>query len=124
MFKYRKLLIVLLAIIFPIIIISCSFKLNLPCPISLKYHKEIETGNRIATIIEKHKLINGSYPDSTNHVLIRRIVLQAVNNKKWTYEPFYPAYNLHNSYFTLTYVLGFEGPYLTYNSYSKYWKIE
>lgn len=88
-------------------------------PIRVKYYKEITIGNNFAKNIREYNKRNKALPDRNNSELLMKL------NPETGYEVFWPFYLPEDSVnFTLTFIEGFDGPYLTYDSKNDAWKVK
>jgi hypothetical protein len=86
-------------------------------PNSLKYYNAIELGNKFAKNIETYNKQNKQLPEEMDWETLKRL------NKSEVYETWWPTYQKSDEQnFTLTFIEGFDGPYLTYDSKTKKWE--
>lgn len=85
-------------------------------PTTLKYHKEITLGNKFIDNIKKYHERNGRLPDENQWDSLAKL------NPLKPYETFYPEYRrLDSNNFELTYIEGFDPPYLQYDTKTNKW---
>ena len=86
-------------------------------PTNLKYYNEIELGNNFAENIETYKQQNRQLPEEMDWNTLEGL------NKSEAYETWWPTYQkIDDKQFTLTFIEGFDRPYLTYDSRTKKWE--
>jgi DNA-dependent RNA polymerase auxiliary subunit epsilon len=86
-------------------------------PTSIKYHEEISSGNKFIDNIKQYQTKNGKLPNEDDWT-----TLSTLNPLK-PYETFYPEYRkLNDNNFELTYIEGFDGPYLQYDTKTNKWE--
>ena len=89
--------------------------LNLP--MGILYHSEIKFGNEFSTNIIEYKKEHGQLPSENDLEN-----LSSLNPIK-PYENFYPEYKIiDKDNFCLTYIEGFDPPYLQYSTNTKKWE--
>lgn len=115
--KYLKaiILFLFLLILIPLIVF---FSLKM-LPNSIQYHSEIKYGNQYVERLVQYKETHGNFPESTDYDILQEL------NPEPSKELFYPQYHkIDEQNFSLTYIIGFDGPYFTYNTLNKEWKLE
>lgn len=86
---------------------------------SIQYHSEIKYGNQYVERLLQYKQTHGNFPESTDYD-----ILQELNPEPYK-ELFYPQYDkIDEQNFSLTYIIDFDGPYFTYNTLDKEWKLK
>ncbi len=99
------------------VIILVYIYINLPAP--WVYYQEIKLGNEFAANIVKYKSTYHHLPDEEDWTTLQKL------NPADNYKAWWPEYKkAGDTYFTLTFVEGFDPPYLTYDSRTKTWKKE
>lgn len=115
--RYVKTIFVVLLILLLIpFVLFLSYKL---LPNSIQYHSEIKYGNQYVERLLQYKQTHGNFPESTDYEILLEL------NPEPSKELFYPQYHkIDEQNFSLTYIIGFDGPYFTYNTLDKEWKLE
>lgn len=115
--KYLK---AFLIFIFLIIVAPLVLFLGLKSlPNSIQYHSEIMYGNLYVEKLLQYKERHGELPEFTDYDILYEL------NPEPSKEFFYPQYNkIDKNNFSLTYIIGFDGPYVSYNTFDKVWKLE
>jgi len=115
--KYVKGIVVFL---FLLIVVPLIFYLGLKLlPNSVRYHEEIKYGNQYVERLLQYKQTQGNLPESTDYEILQEL------NPEPSKELFYPQYDkIDELNFSLTYIIGFDGPYFTYNTLDKEWKLK
>jgi len=90
---------------------------NLPIEITRK--ADIEAGNTIIKKIENYKKNNGRLPDNNDYKVLKNLGLKQEDSQVYLD---YTTDNKGN--FELTYLEGFDGPYLLWNSKERKWTID
>jgi len=86
-------------------------------PLEIKYYVQIKQGNEFVKNINEFKRKNGKLPNENNWMLLSKL------NPIKPYETFYPEYRIIDAQnFCLTFIEGFDPPYLQYNTRSKTWE--
>lgn len=97
-------------------IILFSIYWNLPIEITRK--TDIEAGNKIIQNIENYQKNYGILPDNNDTKTLKNLGLKMEDS------PIYLDYTKDNKgNFELTYLEGFDGPYLLWNSKERKWTI-
>ncbi|MBB6370669.1 hypothetical protein [Chryseobacterium shigense] len=98
-------------------IILFSIYWNLPIGITRK--TDIEAGNKIIQNIENYQKNNGMLPDNNDYKTLKNLGLKQEDSQ------IYLDYTTDNKgSFELTYLEGFDGPYLLWNSKERIWTID
>ena len=86
---------------------------------SILYYSEIKQGNGFIENIRKYQKRNGKLQDENQWDTL------AILNPIKPYENFYPEYRKINANnFYITYIEGFDSPYLQYDTMSKKWEMK
>lgn len=84
-------------------------------PVSLKYSKEIWQGNQIIKKVATYQKENSRLPENNDWDILSQLGFNS--------ETAYPAYNkLDDQNYSITYIEGFDSPYLTWSSKQKKWQ--
>ncbi len=111
-----KLLIIIASIV---IIIIGSLMICSNLPISIFYYKEISNGDVFAKHIKQYQKENNKLPDQMDWETLQKL------NPLKPYNEIYPDYKkIDDSSFMLSYIVGFDGPYLTYETKTKKWMMK
>ena len=111
--KMKALKIVTIGFLLIFILIAIWFNL----PINVLYHSEIRAGNEFVVNVLKFKSQTGHLPKENDWVILEKL------NPKKPYESFYPEYRiLDQDNFSLTFIEGFDPPYLQYDTKGKKWE--
>lgn len=87
-------------------------------PVSIRYYSEIKSGNEFAKNIFQYQKEQHRLPESRDWVVLERL------NPIKPYKEWKPSYTkFGDSVFELVYLEGFDGPYLTYHSFTKKWEM-
>lgn len=87
-------------------------------PLEIIYRTEIKRGNELIENIENHKSETGEIPKSTDWE-----TLHSIGFSKDEMETAYPEIrHINESTFELIYTIGFDPPYLMWNSKERIWK--
>lgn len=112
----RKSLIIMVSTLF-LIIISFIIYWNLPIEITRK--SDIEFGNKIIKNIYEYQNFHGKLPKNDDWKTLKKLGLKIEDSI------FYLDYTTNNKgSFELTYLEGFEGPYLLWSSKERKWTID
>ena len=88
-------------------------------PTKVLYHSEIKSGNEFVENILKYKDQTGHLPKENDWVTLEKL------NPIKPYERFYPEYRtLDQDDFYLTFIRGFDPPYLQYDTKTKKWEMK
>jgi hypothetical protein len=116
----KILLVAIMIVLVPLAAIVVWFEL----PFEIRYTPEIARGNKIVAGIEKYYRINGRLPDSNDFATLESIVISSVNDSDFVYEGWNPAYRaIGENDFQLSFLKGFDGPYVTYDSVEGRWMM-
>ncbi|MDP4208270.1 MAG: hypothetical protein Q8928_05595 [Bacteroidota bacterium] len=86
-------------------------------PTSILYYSEIKYGNEFVENIYNYKKQHGQFPKDNSWDTLK------ILNPLKPYETFYPEYHIiDKDNFSLTYIEGFDPPYLQYDTKSKKWE--
>ncbi|UOK41627.1 MULTISPECIES: hypothetical protein [Flavobacterium] len=113
--KNKLLKITFLSILFAILSVAVWIIL----PISIKYYSEISFGNRLIENLQKYKVSNFKLPNNQDWETLDKLDFEKT---ELTTNPEYKKIGEND--FKLIFIKGFDGPYLTYNSVTKDWKVE
>lgn len=100
-----------------LIIVSVTVYWNLPIEITRK--NDIDTGNKIIQNIEDYQKNYGKLPDNNDYKTLKILGLKLEDSRVYLD---YITDNKGN--FELTYLEGFDGPYLLWNSKERKWTID
>lgn len=112
----KKALITIASIIL-LIIISFTIYWNLPVEITRK--SDIEFGNKIIQNIEAYQKTSGKLPENGDWKTLKKLgftLKDSVSYLDYTTD--------HKGNFELTYLEGFDGPYLLWNSTERKWTVD
>ncbi|KQS92038.1 hypothetical protein [Chryseobacterium sp. Leaf394] len=112
----KKLLIIVASVII-FIVLSITIYWNLPIEITRK--SDIESGNKIIQNIENYKKTNGKLPENGDWK-----TLEKLGFKFEKVIPYLDYTSDNKGVYELTYIEGFDGPYLMWNSNEKKWTID
>ena len=88
-------------------------------PISIQNFSETSYGNKLVENLKKYKLSNSKLPNNSEWKTLEKLDFEMT---ELATNPEYKKIDKNN--FKLIFVKGFDGPYLTYNSFTKEWTIE
>jgi len=102
-----------------IALITVSFTIYWNLPIEITRKSDIESGNKIIKNIENYKKNNGKLPENGDWKTLEKLGF------KFEKAVPYLDYTTDNKgFYELTYIEGFDGPYLMWNSSEKKWTID
>jgi len=88
-------------------------------PFTINRKADIKLGELVIENIENYRDTTGRLPESDDWELLRQCGIEFDFD---VLRPFY--YKLNKSNYEIAYIVGFDGPYLKYNSQSKEWSID
>ncbi|GAA4162981.1 hypothetical protein GCM10022217_31330 [Chryseobacterium ginsenosidimutans] len=112
----KKTLIIITSILL-LIVISFTIYWNLSIEITRK--SDIEFGNKIIQNIEAYQKTNGKLPENNDPETLKKLGFKMEES---TIHLDYATDN--KDFFELTYLEGFDGPYLLWNSKDRKWTID
>lgn len=90
-------------------------------PVSIIYYKEIEMGNKFAENIKNYKQQFGKFPKEDDWQTLSKLNSWRPNGE---YQEWYPEFKVVDSVnFSLTYIEGFDPPYLSFDTKSNTWEM-
>lgn len=88
-------------------------------PLDVRYKSEIDIGKKYSENIEFYQRKYKKLPESNDYDVL------FILNPDEIKESFYPHYTKEDeNYYSLTFVMGFDGPYLSFYSKTKEWKLK
>lgn len=88
-------------------------------PINIRYANKIYCGNKFVENIRLYEKANKRLPNKDEWEVLEKL------NPLKPYKTFYPDYlKIDDTNFVLTYLEGFDSPYLTYDSITKKWEMK
>ncbi|WP_267405238.1 MULTISPECIES: hypothetical protein [unclassified Chryseobacterium] len=112
----KKALIIIISLLL-LIIISITIYWNLPFEITRK--SDIEFGNKIIQNIKTYQKTNGKLPENGDWETLKKLGFPLKDSSSYLY-----YLTDHQGNFELTYIEGFDGPYLLWNSTEQKWTID
>lgn len=86
-------------------------------PWKLEYRAEMSAGNVLIAKIENFRKEHGRLPDAEKPQEIVPLGFELRTG-------YHPDYKVAGDYYEITYVFGFDGPYIVYSSRTKQWRCD
>ncbi|WP_415328266.1 hypothetical protein [Chryseobacterium sp. MMS23-Vi53] len=112
----KKIILIIISFIV-LVIISITTYWNLPIEVTRK--SDIKKGNKIIQNIETYQKTNGRLPENQNFKALEKLGFKFEDSVSYLN---YTTDNKGN--YELTYLEGFDGPYLMWNSKERKWTVD